>query len=522
MLRGTAGILAAVCATLGFVVGAHAAPPAGQPKSPYATAGRWITDSQGRVYITSGVNLVSKLAPYKPSATGFSADDAQYLAAHGVDSVRLGLIWKAVEPQPGVYDNAYIDDLIATTRMLDSYGISVLVDAHQDMHNEKFQGQGSPDWAVLDKGVPSWPQVGFPTNSLVNLGLLVSWDAFLDNEAGPGGIGLQDRYAAMWGHVAKRFKGVPGVLGWDIMNEPLAGSKWGECLDWQNRCPQVVAKLQQMNEKAGKAIRDNTDDGVVMYEPLALITLGAPALTGPPGVKNQALSYHLYCPFITLFNSQWICDQGFDDDLHKDSLAKAARDGSASLMTEWGATNNLEVLSSTVDRAAKYMVGQQWWAYCACGDPTTIDQAGQGLVEDPSKPLVGANLRQQKTDILATPHPRAIAGTPKKYGFNRKSRTFTLEYSVTKPAGVGTFPTGSQSIVSVPKALYPAGYKATVSGGRVLSTANADALVVRQNATATTIKVTVRPAATTTVPTTSGTRGALTPAGVLPLPTQPR
>ena len=33
-----------------------------------------------------------------------------------------------------------------------------------------------------------------------------------------------------------------------------------------------------------------------MYEPIALVTLGAPALTGAPGVKNQALSYHLYCP----------------------------------------------------------------------------------------------------------------------------------------------------------------------------------------------------------------------------------
>ena len=496
-------LVAILSAALRVPAAVTSAAPTGEPKSPYGTSGRWITDSQGRVYITSGVNLVSKLAPYKPSATGFSADDAAYLKANGIDSVRLGLIWKAAEPRPGVYDDAYIDDLIATTRMLDSYGISTLVDAHQDMENEKFQGQGFPDWAVLDKGVPSFPQLGFPTNSLVNLGLLVSWDAFLDNEKGPGGVGLQDRYAAMWAHVAQRFQGVPGVLGWDIMNEPMAGSKWGECLDWQNRCPQVVAKLQQMHEKAGKAIRAVTDDGVVMYEPIALITLGAPALTGAPGVKNQALSYHLYCPFITLFNNQWICDQGFDDDLHKDSLAKAARDGSASLMTEWGATNNLEILTSTVDRAAKYMVGHQWWAYCACGDPTTIDQTGQGLVEDPSKPLVGANLRQQKTDVLATPHPRAVAGTPRRYRFDRATRTFSLDYTVRKPATVGSFPSGSETLISVPKSQYPSGYRVTVSGGRVASRANADVLVIRQNAGATAIKVTVTARGTTAAPTTA-------------------
>jgi endoglycosylceramidase len=467
--------------------------PTGQPKAPYTTAGRWITDSQGRVYITAGVNMVSKLPPYKPSATGFSADDAEYLAANGMDSVRLGLIWKAAEPRPGVYDDAYIDDLIATTRMLDSYGISVLIDAHQDMASERFQGQGFPDWAVLDKGVPSFPQLGFPTNSLFNLGLLVAWDAFLGNEKGPGGVGLQDRYAAMWGHVAARFKGVPGVLGWDIMNEPLAGSRWGECLDGLNRCPQVVAKLEQMHRKAGAAIRASTDDGIVMYEPIALITLGAPALVGPPAVKNQALSYHLYCPFITLFNAQWICDLGFDDELHVDSLAKAARDGSASLMTEWGATNNLDVLRSTVDRAAKFMVGQQWWAYCACGDPTTIDQTGQGLVEDPSKPPVGDNVRQQKTDILATPRPRAIAGTPKSYKFNRGKRVFKLDYSTTRPTGVGAFPARSQTIVSVPVSQYPGGYTVKVTGATVVSEANAPALVVSSKSGAAQISVTVRP-----------------------------
>src|SRR5690606_29817884 len=139
-------------------------------------------------------------------------------------------------------------------------------------------------------------------------------------------------------------------------------------------------KIGRLHEKAGKAIRAQTADGIVMYEPIALITVGAPALTAPPKVKNQALSYHSYCPFITLFNFQPFCE-GFDDEIHRDSLRVAARDGAAALMTEWGATNNLEILTSTVDRSARFMVGQQWWAYCSCGDPTTIDQTGQGIVE---------------------------------------------------------------------------------------------------------------------------------------------
>lgn len=484
-----AATIATACASFGAATQALAA-PTGQPQSPYATAGRWITDSEGRVYITSGVNLVYKKGTYQPSDTGFSEDDAAFLQSIGVDSVRLGLAWKAVEPKPGVYDDKYIDGLIKTTKMLNSYGISTLVDSHQDMQNEKFQGQGAPDWAVKDKGWPSFPQVGFPTNSILNLGLLVSWDAFLANEAGPGGVGLQDRYAAMWGHVAKRFKGVPGVLGWDIINEPLAGSKWAECLDWQNRCPSVVTKLGKLHEKAGQAIRAQNSEGVVMYEPIALITLGAPALTAPPKVKNQALSYHSYCPFITLFNFQPFCE-GFDDEIHHDSLRVAARDGAAALMTEWGATNNLDILTSTVDRSARFMVGQQWWAYCSCGDPTTIDQTGQGIVEDPSKPPVGANLRQAKIDILATPRPRAIAGTPTRYGYNRGNKSFSLEYTTAKAAGGGNFATGSQTIVALPKLIYPNGYKVAVTGAKVVSAAGAPSLVLSQDAGATVVKVTV-------------------------------
>ena len=69
--------------------------------SPPGHAGRWITDSSGRVLVLHGLNMVYKRPPYLPSAAGFGYDDAAFLARNGFDVVRLGVIYAAVEPSPG-------------------------------------------------------------------------------------------------------------------------------------------------------------------------------------------------------------------------------------------------------------------------------------------------------------------------------------------------------------------------------------------------------------------------------------
>ena len=124
--------------------------------------GRWLTDDQGRVVILHGINMVYKRPPYAPDAVGFGDDDAAFLASQGFNVVRLGVIYKAVEPQPGVYDDDYLARIRSTVDVLAAHGIVSLLDFHQDMYNERFQGEGWPDWAVFDDGLPAEPQAGFP------------------------------------------------------------------------------------------------------------------------------------------------------------------------------------------------------------------------------------------------------------------------------------------------------------------------------------------------------------------------
>ncbi len=83
--------------------------------------------------------------------------------------MRVGIIWKALEPSPGRYDAAYVAQIANTVRTLARHGVLSLLDFHQDLYNEQFQGEGAPDWAVQDGGLPNLPKAGFPNNYLVNV-----------------------------------------------------------------------------------------------------------------------------------------------------------------------------------------------------------------------------------------------------------------------------------------------------------------------------------------------------------------
>ena len=158
------------------------------PKGPLDNAGRWITDRSGRVVILHGINMVYKRPPYRPDAVGFGADDAAFLRRNGFNTVRLGVIAKGVEAQPGQYDATYIRKVRSTERMLARHRIFSLVDFHQDLYNEKFGGEGWPDWAVLDDGLPANP-IGFPGTYITSPGLNRAFDNFWANDAGPGASG---------------------------------------------------------------------------------------------------------------------------------------------------------------------------------------------------------------------------------------------------------------------------------------------------------------------------------------------
>ena len=169
------------------------------------------------------------------------------------------------------------------------HGVFSLLDFHQDLYNEKFQGEGWPDWAVQDDGLSN-PATAFPTNYLTNPALQRAFDHFWANDPGPGGVGLRDRYAAAWRHVAGRFRDTAGVLGYDLMNEPWPGIEWPTCANPAG-CPAFdTGPLAAMTRKTTEAIRKVDRRHLVWQEPNVTLQLRRP---DPPAEDRVELGLQL-------------------------------------------------------------------------------------------------------------------------------------------------------------------------------------------------------------------------------------
>jgi len=118
-----------------------------------STRGRWLVDGQGRVLILHGVNVCN--ASKRPPFLGpYGRDAIARLRGWGFDSVRYLILWEAVEPKPGEYDEAYLDQVAQRLQWCREAGLRVIIDMHQDIYSRKYGGDCAPAWACLDGGLP--------------------------------------------------------------------------------------------------------------------------------------------------------------------------------------------------------------------------------------------------------------------------------------------------------------------------------------------------------------------------------
>lgn len=490
-----AGLVAAglMIAALNTPASSVAAPqaepmPAPAPVLPIGHAGTWMTDAQGRVVVLHGLNQVYKVPPYEPSADGFGDDDAAFLATNGFNAMRVGVIWAAVEPQPGSYDDAYLASIAQTVQTLASHGILSLLDFHQDMFNEVFQGEGAPAWAVQTGGLPN-PQLGFPTNYFANPAQGFAWNALWRNAPGPDGVGLQDHYAHTWAHVAAYFQGNPGVFGYEILNEPWPGLVWEPCANPVVGCILNDAKLRGLYNRVVPAIRAADPTTMVFFEPNVLFSQVIHTDLGRIDDRNTGFSFHDYCAILTVLQTNVTCSQQ-NQAVFNNARRYTTLHQIPMLLTEFGATDNLDNLAGVLRQADEDRIGWLEWAYTG-HDKTSSSPNDQALVFDPSQPPTGSNVNMPKLAVLAAPYPQVIAGTPKGWSFN--SGTFRLSYVTRRPDGQGSFGGGAQTIISVPAVEYPSGYHVTVRNGQVVSAPNAPVLIVAAEAGAYSVDVSVTP-----------------------------
>jgi endoglycosylceramidase len=113
---------------------------------------RQFVDENGRSVIFHGVNVVYKIDPFIPSQGDFdpenslNEEDMVNLKSWGMNFVRLGVMWEAVERTAGVYDTEYLAAIDKLITKLGEAGIYTLVDMHQDVFARSICGEGFPDF----------------------------------------------------------------------------------------------------------------------------------------------------------------------------------------------------------------------------------------------------------------------------------------------------------------------------------------------------------------------------------------
>ncbi len=489
-------------------------------------------DQRGRTVLLHGVDLVYKIPPYEVEVNGtgrniLTPPEAQRMAQLGFTVVRLGIVWKGLEPgtdpindpavcTPGaphptttgqfdakVFD-AYVSRLKATVALLAKYGISSLVDMHQDVYNEAFGGEGAPNWAVCTNGIAPEPVLHVP-NWSVNYkgpGVAQAYDHFWDNDV----VGnLQGEFDSVWAKVASQLRGNPWVVGYDPFNEP-----YGSGLDAQPNNPAFDALLECMYtgrahsglDQNGNRVgcpADDPEEGLIPQieaaDPTHLVAYegnygtdsGVPNHIGSMDYPRLVLNFHDYC-FLHVPNGPEpphfasICDpleryvfaQHSSERINDSSQAQPG--GPGWLLTEFGATTDTADLARITQDADSSLVGWIYWQWINYDDPTGSHSSALW----PPRAATASQL-----DVLAQTYPSATAGTPLTLRFDPTTGAFQYVY---RPNPKITSPT----VIVVPVSThYPHGYCARASGARVTSRPGADRVDITNDPAATSVSVSI-------------------------------
>jgi endoglycosylceramidase len=383
-----------------------------------------LRDEQGRTLLLHGVNVASA-AKSAPDATSWhTREDYARLHDWGLHAVRLLVFWSAIEPQPGVYDEAYVERVAERVGWARELGLLVVVDMHQDLYSAKYTGDGAPEWACLDEGQPFEAVEPWWMRNL-QPAVRTAWNNFWETDE------LQAHAVEAFAHLAERLAGDPAVLGYDLMNEPFG---------YYEPAVFEAGPLAAYYRKLGARLAQADPGKTLFFEPLAYLNPGLPSKVGPLGPLRAAYFPHYY---------QMKVHEGqpYDGDASpmRHAVALRLREAAAwrhpllfgEIGVPAGVEGATEYLADLLDILEKDRIGWFYWAYDR-GGPQGFNLLASDGTEYPV------------LDVLVRTHPVRTAGDLTRFGTDAASGVFELVWTESGATG----PTE----IAVPRRRWPQGF----------------------------------------------------------------
>jgi len=385
--------------------------------------------------------------------------------------MRLGVMMPGVFPNGPNVNVTYLDAIEDIVDRLHANDIETIIDLHQDVLAPKVCGEGTPDWMLnvselnaktFPKPMSSTPidmdpETGRPKScSPVGALKFLGWSEWYTTDACgkafqelyDGSGAMADAFARYWKVVATRFKGHPGVMAYELLNEPWVGDHVGNplLLLKGGRAEEEVAKyMQRMHD----VVRSVDPDTLIMYAPAEVNNRIMRRVGYEKGfLPEAAMAYHVYCVVGTDGDgpTSWFEKQLCHTNDHF-SLNQRAKDiarlQTAGFVTEFGAVNPSPTGLAEVQFVLEHfesMTPPTSWAFWDFHEITGHS----------NKTQVAAYIR-----LLARPYPTALAGELVSLNFDSQSSAFRMQYKSSASGSTELF---------LPKQLrYPSGYSVKVS-----------------------------------------------------------
>ena len=391
----------------------------------------------------------------------FTDADAQTLRSLGIDFVRLGIHWEALEPGTGVgandprycrrlvpgqaHDEAlgdavwnpavadeYLRHVDAEVALFARHGIKVLLDMHSGAVSQYFAKPNDPNTPWMGSGAPLWavctdasdPPGVYPAaypsgwnSAYFTVPLADAADHFWNNDVAAN---LQSEYIRSWTYVVDHYVRSPlisDIVGYELANEPVDINELASpTFDAKLQCDYVgSAQAPQSCAAAGTtayaqqvglipAIQAVDPKRLIFYEPPILADEGFPPQQigqhEPMPFDNLVLSFHTYNPASEA--------SPFQMEAGARAATKTGHAGDqtpAWFNTEFGASDSTSDIGAVIAQADQNLVSWTYWAALQLHDPTGA----------PTERLIDDNTRQlifPKACLMAGAHVTAYAGTP--------------------------------------------------------------------------------------------------------------